>query len=65
MSETRGRQRQTLTRKIELLNRSSERMIKALELPRDKGWWWFMRKEAWLHLQRAWEVMWMVLWRKD
>ncbi len=40
-------------------------MIKALELPRDKGWWWFMRKEAWLHLQRAWEVMWMVLWRKD
>ena len=65
MSETRGLQRQSLNRKIELLHQSSERMMKALKLPRDKGWWPFMRKETWLHLQRAWEVMWMVLRRKD
>jgi hypothetical protein len=54
-----------LQRKIELLHNSSERLMKALKLPRDKGWWVFMRQEAWLHFKRSLELLWTVLRKKN
>ena len=55
-----------LQRKVELIWNSADRMMEALDLPRrDKMWWWFMHREAWLHLKRSWELWWMVLRRKE
>jgi hypothetical protein len=55
-----------LQRKVELIWNSADRMMEALNLPRrDKVWWWFMRREAWLHLKRSWELWWMLLRRKE
>jgi hypothetical protein len=54
-----------LEEKIELLHRSSERLVESLDLPRDSTWWAFMRKETWIHLQRAFEVWWHVVRRKE
>ncbi len=54
-----------LAEKIELLNRSSQRMMDALKLPWDEKFWWFLRREAWLHLKRSLELWWMVLRKKE
>ena len=52
--------------KVELISKSANRLMGALELqPRDKMWWWFMRRESWIHLKRSWELFWMVLRRKE
>jgi hypothetical protein len=55
----------SLQRKIELLHNSSERLMRALKLPRDKGWWGFMKQEAWLHFKRFLELLWAVLRKKN
>jgi len=54
-----------LERKIELLHQSSERLLRSLKLPQDKGWWVFMRRESWLHFKRSWGLLWAVLRRKN
>ncbi len=54
-----------LNRKVELLHKSSERLMRGLSLPRDKNFWWYMRREAWLHLRRSWELLWLVLRKKE
>jgi hypothetical protein len=59
------RQKVSLQRKIELLHNSSERLIRALKLPRDKGWWDFIRRESWLHFKRSLELLWMVVRKKN
>ena len=53
-----------LGKKVELLHRSSQRMLEALKLPRDEHFWWFMRQELWIHLKRTVEAWWYVLWKK-
>ena len=54
-----------MQRQVELIFKSANRMMGVLELPRDKMWWWFMRREAWIHLKRSWELWWMVLRKKE
>jgi len=54
-----------LQRKVELIWNSADRMVRVLELPRDKRWWVFMRWESWVHLKRSWELWWLVLRRKE
>ena len=53
-----------LEQRIELIHRSSQRMMDALELPRDEKFWWFLRREVWLHLKRSWELWWMLIWKR-
>lgn len=53
-----------LEKKVELLLFSSQRMLEALKLPRDKHFWWFMHRELWIHLKRTVEAWWCVLWKK-
>ena len=55
----------SLKRQVELPHNSSERLMKTLELKRDRAWWIFMRREAWIHLKRSWELWWTVLRRKE
>ena len=52
-----------LAERIELLHRSSERLMEAVKLPRDDKFWWFMRRELWVHLKRSFEALWHALWR--
>ena len=54
-----------LKERIELLHRSSGRLVESLNLPRDVTWWAFMRKETWIHLQRAFETWWHVFRGKE
>ena len=42
--------------KIRLMENSVERMKKAVGKKRDEAWWIFMRRETWLHLERAIEL---------
>lgn len=58
-------ERKGLSRKVELVHRSSERMLKSLGLTRDKNWWRFMRRELWIHLKRTVELMWAVVRKKS
>ncbi len=57
-----------LRHKIELLHKSSGKMAKALELPKDrqktKDWWAFLRHEVWIHLKRTVELFFLVLRKK-
>jgi hypothetical protein len=39
--------------------------MKALKLPRDKGWWVFMKHEAWVLFNRSLELLWMVVRKKN
>lgn len=55
----------TLQRKIKLIHQSSERLMKALELTKDRYRWVFMRRETWIHLKRTLELLWLVLRRKE
>lgn len=50
-----------LERKVRLIVRSTIRLAEALDLPRNEDWWWFVRREAWIHLKRSLELWWMVL----
>ena len=54
-----------LEERIELLHRSSERLVESLDLPRDSTWWAFMRKETWIHLEKTFEAWWRVVRRKE
>ncbi len=54
-----------LQRKVELIARSSDRMVSCIRDPRkDDSWWVFMRKESWIHFKRSLELLWMVIWRR-
>lgn len=55
----------TLERKVELLHRSSDRLMKALDLARDQVWWGFIHREVWVHLKWTLELLWVVLRRKE
>lgn len=54
-----------LPRKIELIHRSSSRMMELLKEPRNEFWWEFLRRETWLHLKRTFELAWMVFRKKE
>jgi len=47
-----------LEQTVELIHRSSKRLIEALALPRDKTWLVFMRRESWLHLKQSLKLWW-------
>jgi len=42
-----------LEQTVELLYRSSQRLLEAVRLKQDKNYnvWWFLHREAWLHLR--------------
>jgi len=44
-------------RTVELLHRSSARMMRTLEKPRDAVFWCFMQREAEIHRDRANEII--------
>jgi hypothetical protein len=50
-----------LEQRIELLHRSSQRMMEALKQPKDKAWLKFLRRESWVHLKRAFQVWWEMI----
>jgi len=54
-----------LEERIELLHRSSQRMMDMIPDPRDVLWWGFMRREAWIHLKRSLELWWQVFRGKE
>ena len=52
-------------RKIELLHRSSKRMIRARDnLPCNRLFWAFLRRESWLHLRLSVRLIFAVLIRR-
>ncbi len=53
-----------LEKSIELLHRSSQRMLDSLSLTRDAHWWTFLRREIWIHFKRTLQVWWAIT-RKD
>jgi hypothetical protein len=56
-----------LIQRIELLHRSSQRMMEHLEKPesqRDVLWWKFLQRETWVHLKRSLETWWALKWMK-
>jgi hypothetical protein len=55
----------TIKRSIQLINNSSKRLSDAVDLSRDRSWWSFMRREAWLHLKLSWKLFWQVFAKKD
>jgi hypothetical protein len=46
----------SVSQKVNFLESSLGRMKKILERDRDESWWTFMRRESWLHLNRAAEL---------
>jgi len=51
---------------VELLHRSSTRMMSALNgLQRDKAWMLFMRREGWHHLRLALKTWWKIIWWEE
>lgn len=57
-----------LRKKIFFIGRSAERLHQAIRLDMVKGdeaWWHFMRREAWLHLKRSVELLYMVLRKRN
>jgi len=55
-----------LEQRIELLHRSSERLMSGVrDLRRDDAWWVFMRREFWLHLKLIITAWWKFLWLQD
>ena len=55
----------TLPRRIELLHRSSQRLMEAIKLPRDKYTWAFLRKEISLHLWSTLRTWWAIFLRNE
>lgn len=54
-----------LRHNVELLHRSSERLLRAVRIKHnDRIWWRSVRKESWIHLRRSLELFLMVLRRK-
>lgn len=52
-----------LEQSVELLHRSSQRMMSALRDPReDVAWLFFMRREGWLHLWLTIRTLWKIIW---
>jgi hypothetical protein len=49
-----------LEQMVELMHRSSQRLIEALEVPRDRAWLLFMRRESLLHLRQSIKLWWAV-----
>lgn len=48
---------------IELLHRSSQRLVSALADPRkDVAWLFFMRREGWIHLGLTIKTLWKIIW---
>ena len=56
---------QQMSQRVELLHRSSERMMRALKMPRDRRWIKFMRREAWIHLKRSLGLFVNLLFRRN
>jgi len=52
----------TLERRVELLHRSINRIMKAVELglPRSNRWWWYMRRWTWMHFKQTLGLLWIV-----
>lgn len=49
---------------VELMHRSTGRMVSALADPaRDNAWWVFMRREAWHQLKLSIMTFWKIFWR--
>jgi len=45
-----------LTKEIEKLKRSADRLGRVNALPRGRDWTWFVRKESWIHLKTAFKL---------
>lgn len=54
-----------LAQRIELLHRSSERMMRLIARPGGDLWWNTLKKETWIHLKRSFELWWYMIRRKD
>lgn len=55
-----------LKRKIELIYRSGIRLMSLADETEQSGIWWeVLRREAWLHLRRTVELLWLVLRKKQ
>ncbi len=54
-----------LPQAIELLHRSSERMMSAIRESHDEPFWFFMREEIWLHFKRTIQAWWAIIWRDE
>lgn len=56
-----------LTRQIELICRSSERMRGIHDLVPERGafFWAFLKRESWIHLKRSLGLWWMVIRGKE
>jgi hypothetical protein len=46
----------SIQNKVRLMENSLRRMKKIIDRKRDESYWIFMRREAWLHLERAIEL---------
>lgn len=55
----------SLGRKIELLYRSSHRMMNVIGMKRDEDFWLFLRRELWIHFKLTVSTWWMVFRRKE
>lgn len=55
----------SLKRVVELIHNSSERMLVALDLKRDRIWWAYLQREALIHFRRTLSLLWYVIRRKD
>ena len=55
--------------RVDLLARSTNRLLRAMRMPKEKRkdpkWWWFMRKEAWIHLKQSLKLIWAIWRRKE
>lgn len=54
-----------LEQRIELLHRSSQRLMDALKEERTVEWWRLVRSECWVHLKRTLEAWWQVIRGKE
>ncbi len=54
-----------MKQKVELLHRSSNRMMEMLDLPRDKKFWKFFRREWWVHFKRTMTLLPYVIRRRE
>lgn len=54
-----------LEERIELLHRSSQRMMEMIPGSRNAFWWGFMRRETWIHLRRSLELWWQIVQGKE
>lgn len=55
----------TLKDTVGWIQKSSDRLERTLAMPRDRIFWRFLRREAWIHLQRSLELLWFSVRRKE